>query len=43
MMNWDYTMYGWMAGWMWILMILVVAILVIGTVSVARNTSGGRR
>ena len=41
MMNWDYTMNGWMAGWMWIPMILVVALLVLGTVAVARNMSGG--
>jgi len=39
-MNWDYTTNGWMAGWMWIPMILVVALLVLGMVAVARNMSG---
>lgn len=40
MMNWDYTMNGWMGGWMWIPMILVVALLVLGTIAVARSMSG---
>jgi uncharacterized membrane protein len=32
---------GWMSGWMWIPMILVVALLVLGTIAVARGLSTG--
>ena len=41
MMNWDYTMNGWIGGWMWIPMILVLALLVLATIAVARSMSGG--
>ena len=41
MMNWDYTMNGWMGGWMWITMILIVAVLILGTIAVVRGSSGG--
>ena len=41
MMNWDYTTYSWMGVWMWIPMILVVALLVLGTIAVARSLTTG--
>jgi len=41
MMGWDYMSNGWMSGWMWIPMILVVALLILGTVAVARGLSTG--
>jgi putative membrane protein len=41
MMGWDYTMNGWMSAWMWIPMILVVALLILGTIAVARGLSNG--
>jgi len=42
MMGWDYmTNGGWMSGWMWIPMILVIALLILGTIAVARNLSNG--
>ena len=41
MMNWDYTMNGWMGGWMWIPMILVVALLTFGLIAVVRGLSAG--
>ena len=41
MMNWDYTMNGWTGGWMWIPMILIVAVLVLGTIAVVRGPSAG--
>ena len=41
MMGWDYMSNGWMGGWMWIPMILVVALLVLGTIAVARGLSTG--
>ena len=41
MMNWDYTMNGWMGGWMWIPMILVVALLTLGLIVVVRALSTG--
>jgi uncharacterized membrane protein len=42
MMNWDYTMNGWMGGWMWIPMILIVAVIVLGTIALVRGSSAGR-
>ena len=39
MMGWDYMSNGWMGGWMWIPMILVVALLILGTIAVARGLS----
>ena len=39
MMNWDYTTNGWMGGWMWIPMVLVVALLILGTIAVVRGSS----
>jgi uncharacterized membrane protein len=40
MMGWDYMSNGgWMGGWMWIPMILVVALLILGTIAVARSLS----
>ncbi len=41
MMGWDYTMNGGMSGWMWIPMILVVALLILGTIAVIRGLSTG--
>ena len=41
MMNWDYTMNGWMGGWMWIPMILVVALLTLGLIAMVRVLSIG--
>lgn len=41
MMNWDYTMNGWMGGWMWIPMILVVALLTFGLIAVVRGLAAG--
>ena len=42
MMGWDYmTNGGWMGAWMWIPMILVVALLILGTIAVARGLSNG--
>jgi uncharacterized membrane protein len=41
MMGWDYMNGGWMSAWMWIPMILVVALLVLGTIAVARGMSNG--
>ena len=42
MMGWDYmTNGGWTSGWMWIPMILVVALLFLGTIAVARGLSNG--
>ena len=41
MMGWDYMSNGWMSGWMWIPMILVVALLILGTIAVARGLSNG--
>ena len=41
MMGWDYMSNGWMGGWMWIPMILVVALLILGTIAVARGLSNG--
>jgi len=39
MMNWDYTMNGWIGGWMWIPMILIVAVVILGTIAVVRAPS----
>ena len=41
MMNWDYTTNGWMGGWMWFPMVLVVALLILGTIAVVRGSSAG--
>ena len=41
MMGWDYMSNGWMGGWMWIPMILVVALLILGTIAVARGHQRG--
>ena len=41
MMNWDYTTNGWMGGWMWIPMILIVALLTLGLIAVVRGLSTG--
>jgi len=44
MMNWDYTMNGWMGGWMWIPMVLSFALLILvilGIVAVVRSMSPG--
>jgi uncharacterized membrane protein len=41
MMNWDYTMNGWMGGWMWIPMLLIVALLILGTIAVVRGSLAG--
>ncbi len=41
-MGWDYMSNGgWMSGWMWIPMILVVALLILGTIAVVRGLSSG--
>ena len=39
MMNWDYMMNGWMGGWMWIPMILIIAVVILGTIAVVRASS----
>jgi uncharacterized membrane protein len=41
MMGWDYTMNGWMSVWMWIPMVLIVALLILGTVAALRGLSAG--
>jgi hypothetical protein len=41
MMGWDYMNGGWMSAWMWIPMILIVALLILGTIAVARGLSNG--
>ena len=41
MMNWDYTMNGWMGGWMWIPVILIVALLILATIALVRGSPGG--
>ena len=41
MMNWDYMTNNWMGGWMWIAMVLVVALLILGVVAVVRGSSTG--
>jgi len=41
MMNWDYTMNGWMGGWMWIPLVLIVALLILGTIAIIRGTFAG--
>jgi uncharacterized membrane protein len=40
-MNWDYVGNGWMGGWMWILMALLLALLAFGTVAVIRALTMG--
>ena len=37
MMNWDYTMNGWMGGWMWIPFVLLLALLTLGVVALFRG------
>jgi len=37
MMNWDYMTSGWISGWMWMSMILIVALLIVGTIAVVRS------
>ena len=37
MMNWDYTMNGWMGGWMWIPLFLFLALLTLGMVALIRG------
>jgi len=37
MMNWDYTMNGWMGGWMWIPFVLLLALLTLGVVALIRG------
>lgn len=41
MMNWDYSMNGWGAAWMWIPMILVVALLTLGLIALVRGWPAG--
>lgn len=43
-MNWDYMMNGWngwMGGWMWIPLILVVALLTLAAIAAIRSSSPG--
>jgi len=40
-MNWDYMSNGWMGGWMWIPLALLLALVVLGTVAVIRASSTG--
>lgn len=37
MMNWDYTMNGWMGGWMWIPFVLLLSLLTLGVVALFRG------
>ncbi|HAL25727.1 MAG TPA: SHOCT domain-containing protein [Chloroflexi bacterium] len=39
MMNWDYMMNGWIGGWMWIPMALLLALLALVVVAVIRATA----
>ena len=41
MMYWDYMTNNWMGGWMWIPMVLVVALLILGVIAVVRGSSTG--
>jgi uncharacterized membrane protein len=41
MMNWDYMMNGWIGGWMWIPMALLLALLALVVVAVIRATATG--
>ena len=41
MMNWDYMTNNWMGAWMWIPMVLVVALLILGVIAVVRGSSTG--
>ena len=42
MMGWDYMTNGsWMSGWMWIPMMLVVALLILGTIALVRGLATG--
>ncbi len=41
MMNWGYEMNGWMGGWMWIGLVLIVAFLIVGMIAVVRGSSAG--
>jgi uncharacterized membrane protein len=40
-MDWGYAMNGWMAGWMWIPTVLIVALLILGVIAVVRGFSAG--
>ena len=41
MMNWDYMMNGWVGGWMWIPLALLLALLALGVVTVIRAMTTG--
>ncbi len=41
MMGWDYMTNTWMSGWMWLPMILIVALLILGTIAVVRGLATG--
>jgi uncharacterized membrane protein len=41
MMGWDYMTNTWMSGWMWIPMILIVALLIVGTIAAVRVLASG--
>ncbi len=41
MMGWDYMTNTWMSGWMWIPMILIVALVILGTIAVVRSLATG--
>ena len=44
MMNWDHPMNGWMGGWMWVPIVLSIALLilvVLGIVAIVRGMSVG--
>jgi hypothetical protein len=37
MMNWDYMTNGWMGGWTWVAMSLLLALVVLGVVAAIRR------
>lgn len=41
MMNWDYTMNGWMGGWMWIPFVVIVALLILGAIAIVQGLFAG--
>jgi uncharacterized membrane protein len=40
-MSWDQMMNGWMGAWMWFPMILMPALLILGTIALVRLLSTG--